>query len=116
MTYCRLFSSLVISLLCATGGLFFWAVWQIDNHEQLSTHARRDLVRQLQLTDLAIWTEARYTRHPSQADLFTPFQEFPSAPEHFPAGSLLAPPPYHLTTQLRVISKSGVIPKSGGNQ
>ena len=48
-------------------------------------------VRTLQLTDLALWTEARYTRHPSQADCFTPFQDFPSALEHFPAGSIMAP-------------------------
>lgn len=50
------------------------------------------LVSSLQLTDLAIWTEARYSRHPSQADHFTPFQDFPSALEHFPAGSIIAPP------------------------
>jgi len=48
-------------------------------------------VRSLQLTDLSLWTEARYTRHPSQADRFTPFQDFPSALEHFPAGSIMAP-------------------------
>lgn len=53
--------------------------------------AKRKIARLLELTDLAIWTEARYTRHPSQADLFTPFQEFPSSLEHFPAGSIIAP-------------------------
>lgn len=51
----------------------------------------KELVRVLSLTDLAIWTEARYTRHPSQADFFTPFQDFPSALEHFPAGSVMGP-------------------------
>jgi len=50
------------------------------------------LVRTLQLTDLAMWSEARYTRHPSQADSFTPFQNGPSALEHFPAGSWISPP------------------------
>lgn len=50
------------------------------------------LVRRLALTDFALWTEARYTRHPSQADSFSPFQDFPSSLEHFPAGSMLAPP------------------------
>ncbi len=49
------------------------------------------LVKSLGLTDLAIWTEARYTRHPSQADFFTPFQDLPSALEHFPAGSIVSP-------------------------
>ena len=53
--------------------------------------AKRELVGELGLTDFAIWTEARYTRHPTQADLFSPFQDFPSAFEHFPAGSIIAP-------------------------
>jgi hypothetical protein len=54
--------------------------------------AKRELVKDFMLTDLALWTETRYTRHPSQADLFTPFQDFPSAIEHFPAGSIVVPP------------------------
>ena len=53
---------------------------------------RAALVRQLGLTDLALFTEARYVRHLSQADLFTPFQDAPSAFEHFPSGTLVAPP------------------------
>jgi len=70
----------------------------IHSHLRLTTELREDLprqrqlVRSLQLTDLAFWTEARYTRNPSQADRFTPFQDFPSALEHFPAGSIIAPP------------------------
>lgn len=50
------------------------------------------LVAQLRLTDLALFTEARYTRHPSQADLHSAFQDHPLALEHFPTGSLIAPP------------------------
>lgn len=50
------------------------------------------MVRNLQLTDLCLFTEARYTRHPSQADLQTPFQDHPLSLEHFPTGSLLMPP------------------------
>ena len=53
--------------------------------------AMQQLVSRLELTDLALWTEARYTRHPSQADLFSPFQDFPSSLEHFPAGSSVGP-------------------------
>lgn len=49
-------------------------------------------VRDHELTDLSLFTEARYTRHPSQADWFTPFQDHPLAFEHFPSGSLLLPP------------------------
>ena len=53
---------------------------------------KKQLVQQLELTDLAIWTEARYTRHPSQADFFSAFQDCPSSLEHFPAGSVVAVP------------------------
>jgi len=53
---------------------------------------RQHLVRSLQLTDLCIFTEARYTRHPAMADNHAPFQEHPAALEHFPSGSLLMPP------------------------
>lgn len=55
--------------------------------------ASRALVRKLGLTDLSLFTEARYTRHPSQADRHSPFQDHPAALEHFPTGALLPPPP-----------------------
>jgi hypothetical protein len=50
------------------------------------------MVRDLELTDLCLFTEARYTRHPSQADMHAPFQDHPLSLEHFPSGSLLGPP------------------------
>ena len=53
--------------------------------------AMRTLAAQLGLTDLALFTEARYTRHPSQADLHSAFQDHPLALEHFPSGSLIVP-------------------------
>ena len=53
------------------------------------------LVRELGLSDLSLFTEARYTRHPSQADRHAPFQDHPAALEHFPTGSLLLPPLPH---------------------
>ena len=54
--------------------------------------ANHALVAHLGLTDLALFTEARYTRHPSQADLHSAFQDHPGAFEHFPSGSLIVPP------------------------
>ena len=45
-----------------------------------------------QLTDPALFTEARYARHASQADRHAAFQDHPMALEHFPAGSLVPPP------------------------
>jgi hypothetical protein len=50
------------------------------------------MVRSLELTDLCLFTEARYTRHLSQADLNTPFQDYPMSLEHYPSGSLVMPP------------------------
>lgn len=62
--------------------------WRRDELPEL-----RRLTTRLGLTDLALWSEARYTRHPSQTDLFSAFQDFPASPEHFPAGSIVPPPP-----------------------
>ncbi|MBI4755759.1 MAG: hypothetical protein HY778_10180 [Betaproteobacteria bacterium] len=58
------------------------------------TAGSQRLVRRLGLTDIALFTEARYTRHRSQADLHSAFQDHPLALEHFPSGSLV-PPPRH---------------------
>lgn len=70
--------------------------------DRVGVSAKRELVKRLGLTDLALWTEARYTRHPSQADLFTAFQDFPASFDHFPAGSIIAPDPAGLSTTLQV--------------
>ena len=51
----------------------------------------RQLAAALELTDLALFNEARYTRHPSQADLHSAFQDHPLSLEHFPTGSLVPP-------------------------
>jgi hypothetical protein len=58
------------------------------------------LVRSLRLTDLCLFTEARYTRHPSMADQTTPFQDHPMSLEHFPSGALV-PVPSHLNQRAR---------------
>ena len=65
------------------------------HHSQASgrnvTMARARLVREYQLTDLCLFTEARYTRNPAMADLFSAFQDHPASLEHFPSGSLVPP-------------------------
>lgn len=50
------------------------------------------LAGSMELTDLALFTEARYTRHPSQTDLYSAFQDHPASLEHFPMGSMAGPP------------------------
>jgi hypothetical protein len=54
--------------------------------------ANRALARWFMFTDPCLFTEARYARHPSLADLHSPFQDTPLALEHFPSGSLALPP------------------------
>ncbi len=51
-----------------------------------------EMVSNLELTDLSLFTEARYTRHLSQSDLHSAFQDHPLSFEHFPSGSLVTPP------------------------
>lgn len=50
------------------------------------------LIARLKLTDFCLFPEARYTRHLSQADLHSGFQDHPLSLEHFPSGSFTAPP------------------------
>ena len=50
------------------------------------------LVERLELTDLCLFTDARYTRNPTMADRATPFQDHPVSLEHFPSGSIISPP------------------------
>ena len=52
---------------------------------------RGRLVGELGLTDLCLSTEANYTRHLSQADPATAFQDHPLALEHFPSGTWMRP-------------------------
>jgi hypothetical protein len=77
------------------------------NREEVA--AKKQLVKHLKLTDLSLWTEARYTRHPSQADIFTPFQDFPSSFEHFPAGSIIGPQNIVLSTHIETEGEIGAV-------
>lgn len=61
---------------------------------KLTMAEKAEMVLKLGLTDICLFTEARYTRHPSMADLHTPFQDHPLSLEHFPSGTLITPPPH----------------------
>ena len=50
-----------------------------------------EMVRRYELTDLCLFTDARYTRHPSQADLHSAFQDYPLSFDYFPSGSVVRP-------------------------
>jgi hypothetical protein len=72
--------------------LLLWSGRYGAGEARAMQEASRILVEKLQLTDLCLFTEARYTRHPSMADLHSAFQDHPLALDHFPSGSLAAPP------------------------
>ncbi|RMG68755.1 MAG: hypothetical protein D6710_09755 [Nitrospirae bacterium] len=58
--------------------------------KQLELKRTEEIVKRFGLTDLSIFTEARYTRHPSLADLHSAFQDHPMSLEHFPTGSIVS--------------------------
>jgi len=72
--------------------LLLWSGRYGSGEARAMREASRIMVEKLQLTDLCLFTEARYTRHPSMADLHSAFQDHPLALEHFPSGSLVTPP------------------------
>jgi len=80
--------------------LFLYSQMTVTTRNRNKVPAKRELVKLLKLTDLSLWTEARYTRHPSQADVFTAFQDFPSSFEHFPAGSIIGPESITMSTTI----------------
>jgi hypothetical protein len=54
----------------------------------------REITSALKLTDMSFTDDARYTRNPSQADIFSAFQDYPGSIEHFPSGSVTPPPDF----------------------
>jgi hypothetical protein len=56
---------------------------------------KKEMVSAIGLTDLCLFTDARYTRNPAMADRNSPFQDNPLSLDYFPSGSVL-PPPNHL--------------------
>lgn len=97
----RLFIGFTVVEIAVVLLLLVHSAATVRKHEEETIRPKQELVRVLRLSDLSLWTEARYTRHPSQADLFTPFQDFPVSLEHFPAGSIIAPGAAMPSTTLR---------------
>lgn len=77
------------------------AVFLIFGHARFQSRAaapeinKKDrIVERLELSDLCLFTDARYTRNPSVADRHSPFQDGPMTVEHFPSGTIILPPPH----------------------
>ena len=78
--------------------LFFLAATSKVSVERFLSEGRdlNEIASALKLTDISFSNDARYTRHPSQADLFSAFQDYPGSIEHFPSGSVTPPPDFSL--------------------
>ena len=89
-------SSFFLMFLSAALALFslmlFHASYAVKAEDR-ALQSKAEMVRKLMITDLCLFTEANYTRHLSQADSHTAFQDSPLVMEHFPSGSLAMPPP-----------------------
>jgi len=70
--------------------LYSQALYHQSRAEQLLKD-NTELVKKYEITDLCLFTEASYTRHFTQSDRHTPFQDSPLGLEHFPSGSFLVP-------------------------
>lgn len=83
--------------LFITIGLFLLALMFVHSSFRQKTdrvllEEMSEMAGRLDITDLCLFTEANYTRHISQADLHTPFQDGPFSLEHFPSGAIVPPP------------------------
>ncbi len=88
-----LYLAFIVLCAAALAAIGFDAAHRIEaGRAQLKQKAL--LVARLGLTDLCLFPEARYTRNPAVADRHTPFQDGPLAFDHYPAGSLVPPPPH----------------------
>jgi len=85
-----LFFLSILSEAVLLGALLLHASFSETTQRGILEH-KTMLVKNLRLTDLCLFTEARYTRHLSQADLNTAFQDHPLSLEHFPSGSFTEP-------------------------
>lgn len=84
---------LLVALQSTLFGLMVAHAVSSKNTAMRQITEKRMMVREYGLTDLCLFTEARYTRHPALADLHSAFQDGPLSIEHFPTGALVGPPP-----------------------
>ncbi len=83
---------LALILTGCFGLALIWVHAGISFPRQQAVFSREyELVQRLGLTDICLFTEARYTRHLSQADRHAAFQDNPCSLDHFPTGSIALP-------------------------
>ena len=89
----HLLSTLMLTGTILLGIMFVHASLEQKANEP-SLREKSAMVKRFELTDLCLFTDARYTRHPVMADVHTPFQDYPTSLEHFPSASILSIPPH----------------------
>lgn len=105
-----------LATIIAFCGLIFIYPLSARRHHQDALNEANQLVQRLNITDLCLFTEARYTRHLSQTDLFSPFQDHPGALEHFPSGSIVKPPTFLFESQAEKIKAGMETGKENDNE
>lgn len=85
--------AVVLLFIGVAGGLLSFRVAQKRDVYIRTWSETRMVVMALGLSDLAVSTEARYTRHPAVSDSLVPFMDHPGGLEHFPSGSFYHPVP-----------------------
>lgn len=90
-------SALLALMLAGWLVMLLHSAWTTQRDAERLASARA-LVQALDLTDMAWFTEARYTRHPALADLHSAFQDGPGSLEHFPSGAWMPSPHRVLAT------------------
>lgn len=83
---------LILCLLLALDGALLFDGMSRRKAEDATLAQLEVVTSGLGLTDLAVATEARYTRHPAVSDPVAPFMDHPGAIEHFPTGAFWLPP------------------------
>ncbi len=74
--------------------LDFGLAVKLQNRQQVQKREYQQMLQLVEvfgLSDLAVTTEARYTRHPAVSDPVVPFMDHPGNIEHFPSGSFYRP-------------------------
>lgn len=82
--------ALLTLLFLVYGGLALKVKSIRDDQEKTFLHMQ-SVVSLLGLTDLALSTEARYTRHPAVSDSLVIVMDHPGALDHFPSTMFWAP-------------------------
>ena len=75
----------------AASGIFLHIHHSTNRHGPVMLE-NQNLAAILGLSDLVLSTEARYIRHLSLTDFFSPFQDTPSGFDLLPSGSFFPPP------------------------